>query len=61
MSPVYVVTRDRDFCGATFDELEALAIFDEFVNGGDYQDASVLMVPSHEAGCRVLRQASQLR
>jgi hypothetical protein len=59
MSPVYIVTKDRDYCGATFDELEALAIFDDFLNSGDYQDVSVLMVQSREIGSRVLRQASQ--
>jgi hypothetical protein len=61
MLPIYIITRDQDFCGATFDEAEACAIFDDFVCSGDYRDASVLVVPALEDSCRILRQASQRR
>jgi hypothetical protein len=61
MMPIYIVTKDRDICGATYKESEAFAIFDKCVYAGDYREASVLVVPAVDGGRRVLRQAGHLR
>ena len=59
MLPLYIVTKDQELCGATFDEQEACTIFDGFVHAGDYRDVSVVIVPGFEDNCRVLLEACQ--
>jgi hypothetical protein len=59
--PLYIVKKDQELCGATFDEQEACSIFDSFVHSGKYQDVSVVIVPAFEDNCRVLLAACQRR
>ena len=56
---LYIVTKDQELCGATFNEQEACTIFDGFVDAGDYRDVSVVIVQAFEDNCRVLLEACQ--
>ena len=57
MLPLYIITKDRELCGATFDEQEACSIFDGFVHSGNYRNVSVVIVPAFEDNCQVLFKA----
>ncbi len=61
MLPLYIVTKDQELCGATFDEQEARSIFDGFLHSGRYNAVSVVVVPAFENNCRILLEASQQR
>ncbi len=44
--PLYVVTKNEEPCHATFNEAEAIRLFDNTVRSSDYQQVAVLMLPA---------------